>query len=299
MAAAALTAPALIAARAWRGNYDEIVIIAAGCMVMFVLVLVRMSGLLDEVESQHDQLQTAFSDLEQAQSERKLLLDRTVHAAEEERIRLAANLHDGPIQRLASVSLTLDRAMLRLDRGDPVVAGDLLERGQDELRAEVDALRRMMTELRPPILDEAGFEAGVRDLVDDFAQRTHVVGRVSGALLAPLPPDTETALYRVVQEALWNVAKHADATAVEVELRDLGGVVELTVADDGQGFRPESSTSLLRDGHYGLVGMRERIESTGGLLVVESDPGAGTRLTARVPRTAELDHELLTLEGAA
>lgn len=299
MAAAALTAPALIAARAWRGNYDEIVIIAAGCMVMFVLVLVRMSGLLDEVESQHDQLQTAFSDLEQAQSERKLLLDRTVHAAEEERIRLAANLHDGPIQRLASVSLTLDRAMLRLDRGDPVVAGDLLERGHDELRAEVDALRRMMTELRPPILDEAGFVAGVRDLVDDFAERTHVVGRVRGALLAPLPPDTETALYRVVQEALWNVAKHANATAVEVELRDLGGVVELTVADDGQGFRPESSTSLLRDGHYGLVGMRERIESTGGLLVVESDPGAGTRLTARIPRTSELDHELLTLEGAA
>ena len=150
MAAAALTAPALIAVRALRGEYDEIAVIAVGCMVMFLLVLVRMSGLLDEVESQHDQLQTAFSDLELAQSERKLLLDRTVHAAEEERIRLAANLHDGPIQRLASVSLTLDRAMLRLDRGDPVVAGDLLERGQDELQAEVDALRRMMSELRPP-----------------------------------------------------------------------------------------------------------------------------------------------------
>jgi two-component system sensor histidine kinase DegS len=299
MAAAALTAPALIAARAWRGNYDEIVVIAVGCMVMFLLVLVRMSGLLDEVESQHDQLQTAFSDLEQAQSERKLLLDRTVHAAEEERIRLAANLHDGPIQRLASVSLTLDRAMLRLDRGDPVVAGDLLERGQDELQAEVDALRRMMTELRPPILDEAGFEAGVRDLVDDFAERTNLGGHVTGALLAPLPPDTETALYRVVQEALWNVAKHADATAVEVELRDFEGIVELTVADDGQGFRPASSTSLLRDGHYGLVGMRERIQSTGGLLVVESVPGAGTRVTARVPRGAELGREALTLEGAA
>ncbi|HYO19838.1 MAG TPA: histidine kinase, partial [Dermatophilaceae bacterium] len=268
MAAAALTAPALIAARALRGNYDEIAVIAAGCMVMFLLVLIRMSGLLDEVESQHDQLQTAFSDLEQAQSERKLLLDRTVHAAEEERIRLAANLHDGPIQRLASVSLTLDRAMLRLDRGDPVVASDLLERGQGELQAEVDALRRMMSELRPPILDEAGFEAGVRDLVDDFAQRSHVGGRVSGTLLTPLAADTETALYRVVQEALWNVAKHADATAVEVELLDLGGIVELTVADDGRGFRQASSTSLLRDGHFGLVGMRERLESTGGMLVV-------------------------------
>jgi signal transduction histidine kinase len=299
MAAAALTAPALIAVRALRGNYDEIVVIAAGCMVMFLLVLIRMSGLLDEVESQHDQLQTAFSDLEQAQSDRKLLLDRTVHVAEEERIRLAANLHDGPIQRLASVSLTLDRAMLRLDRGDPVVAGDLLERGQDELRAEVDALRRMMSELRPPILDEAGFEAGVRDLVEDFSQRTNVSGRVTGALLTPVAADTETALYRVVQEALWNVGKHAGASAVEVELRDLGGSVELTVSDDGQGFRPTSSASLLHDGHFGLVGMRERLESTGGLLVVDSVPGAGTRLTARVPRTADQGHEARTLEGAA
>jgi signal transduction histidine kinase len=299
MAAAALTAPALIAVRALRGNYDEIVIIAAGCMVMFLLVLVRMSGLLDEVESQHEQLQVAFSDLEQAQSERKLLLDRTVHAAEEERIRLAANLHDGPIQRLASVSLTLDRALLRLDRGDPLGAGGLLERGQDELRDEVDTLRRMMSELRPPILDEAGFEAGVRDLVLDFGQRTGVRGGVSGALHAPLPDDTETALYRVVQEALWNVAKHADATAVEVELRDLGGIVELTVADDGRGFRPAASTELLRDGHFGLVGMRERIESTGGLLVVESAPGAGTRLTASVPRASDLGHRARALEGAA
>jgi signal transduction histidine kinase len=299
MAAAALTAPALIAVRALRGEYDEIAVIAVGCMVMFLLVLVRMSGLLDEVESQHDQLQTAFSDLELAQSERKLLLDRTVHAAEEERIRLAANLHDGPIQRLASVSLTLDRAMLRLDRGDPVVAGDLLERGQDELQAEVDALRRMMSELRPPILDEAGFEAGVRDLVDDFAQRTGVGGQVGGALLTPLPPDTETALYRVLQEALWNVAKHAGATSVEVELQDLGGTVELCVTDDGTGFHPASSTSLLRDGHFGLVGMRERLESTGGLLIVESVPGAGTRLTARVPRAADQGRLVRTLEGAA
>ena len=299
MAAAALTAPALIAARALRGEYDEIAVIATGCMLMFLLVLIRMSGLLDEVESQHDQLHTAFGDLEQAQADRRLLLDRTVHAAEEERIRLAANLHDGPIQRLASVSLTLDRAMLRLGRGDPDAAGDLLERGQDELQAEVDALRRMMSELRPPILDEAGFEAGVRDLVEDFSQRTQVSGRVTGSFLLPVAADTETALYRVVQEGLWNVAKHACASAVEVEFRDLGGVVEVTVADDGRGFRPTSSAALLRNGHYGLVGMRERLEATGGLLVVDSLPGAGTRLTARVPRTAGWGRQASTWEGAA
>ncbi len=299
MAAAALTAPALIAMRAVRGTYDEITVIAVGCMVMFVLVLVRMSDLLDAVESQHAQLRRAYSDLERAQSERTLLLDRTLRAAEEERIRLAADLHDGPIQRLASVSLTLDRALLRLDRGDSGVAATLLEQGLDDLQSEVGALRRMMSQLRPPILDEAGFAAGVLDLVDDFAQRTAVVGRMDGALLTPLPPDTETVLYRVVQEALWNVGKHAGATVVEVEVRDLGDAVELTVADDGLGFIPASSTALLRAGHFGLAGMRERLESAGGVLVVESTPGSGTRLTARVPRSAEPGRTARILEGAA
>jgi signal transduction histidine kinase len=284
MAFAALSAPALILLRAGGGDPRELRVIALGCVVMFGLVLLRMSGLLDEVGSQHDQLQGAFGDLQQAQAERQLLMDRTVRAREQERTTLAANLHDGPIQRLAGVSLTLDRAMLRLDRGDASVAGELLERGQDELQAEVDALRRMMAELRPPILDEAGFEAGVRDLVADFARRTGVVADVTGALGAPLDPELETALYRVVQESLWNVAKHARAAHVRVSLTDSGGTVALTVEDDGVGFRPAASRALLRAGHFGLVGMRERLESAGGLLVVESVPREGTRLTARVPR---------------
>lgn len=299
MAVAALTAPVLIVVRVQQGIYTEVGVIATGCMVMFVLALLRMSGLLDEVQSQHDRLQTAFAELQQAQSERQLLLHRTVVAREQERTSLAANLHDGPIQRLASVSLTLDRALLRLDRGDAAVAGDLLERGQDELQAEVDSLRRMMSELRPPILDEAGFEAGVRDLVEEFARRAHLQARVTGGLAEPLESETETALYRVVQEALWNVAKHAAARTVEVRLHDLGRSVELTVADDGCGFRPASSRSLLREGHYGLVGMRERLESAGGLLVVESQPRSGTRLTARVPRALARATEESMLGGAA
>jgi signal transduction histidine kinase len=286
MAVAALSAPALILLRAANGTYDDLGVIAAGCVVMFGLVLLRMSGLLDEVGSQHAQLQSAFTDLQQAQAERQLLLDRTVRVREQERITLAANLHDGPIQRLAGVSLTLDRAMLRLDRGDATVAGELLERGQDELQGEVEALRRMMSELRPPILDEAGFEAGVRDLVADVARRTGLAAEVGGALQAPLDPELETALYQVVQEALWNVAKHARASRVAVDLHDDGATVALTVADDGVGFRPAAPRALLRAGHFGLVGMRERLESAHGLLVVESALGEGTRLTARVPRGA-------------
>ncbi|HEX6886803.1 MAG TPA: sensor histidine kinase [Candidatus Nanopelagicales bacterium] len=287
MTVAALSAPALIVLRVGSGNVAEVGVIAFGCVVMFVLVLARMSGLIEAVELQHGQLQRAFGDLQQAQAERQLLLDRTVRAREQERITLAANLHDGPIQRLAGVSLMLDRALLRLDRGDPVMAGELLERGQGELQTEVDALRGMMSELRPPVLDEAGFEAGLRDLVADFTRRTGVAAAVSGGLAGPLESETETALYRVAQEALWNVSKHARAHRVEVRLHDQGTAVELTVADDGVGFRSSAARVLLRDGHFGLVGMRERIESAGGQLLVESVIDRGTCLTARVPRCDE------------
>lgn len=284
MAFAALSAPVLIVLRVLHGDYSEVGVIALGCVAMFVLVLVRLGGLLSEVEFQHGQLQAAFGDLQQAQSERRMLLDQTVRAREQERTVLAANLHDGPIQRLTAVSLTLDRALMRLDRDDAALASELLERGQGQLRDEVDALRRMMSELRPPILDQAGFEAGVRDLMEDFARRTGVTGRVTGCLLAPLDAETETALYRVAQEALWNVAKHARATRVEIELSDDGTDVALAVVDDGVGFHPVPLRSLVRDGHFGLMGMRERLESAGGVLLVESVPRVGTRLTARVPR---------------
>jgi len=284
MAVAALAAPALIMVQVARADYSELLVLGGGCVVMFVLVLVRMSGLLDEVEAQRDQLRTTFAELEQAQADRRLLLDRTVRAAEDERTRLAANLHDGPVQRLAAVSLILDRAMLRLDRGDTAVVAELLERGHAEVQNEVGTLRRVMSELRPPVLDEAGFAAGVQDLIDGFARRNRVSGQVRGVLVTPLAPDAETALYRVVQEALSNVGKHAEATAVDVELHDLGDSVELTVADDGRGFRQTPANALLRDGHFGLVGMRERLEAAGGLLTIDSEPGTGTRLTAHVPR---------------
>jgi signal transduction histidine kinase len=124
----------------------------------------------------------------------------------------------------------------------------------------------------------------VQDLIDGFARRNRISGQVRGVLVTPLAPDAETALYRVVQEALSNVGKHAEATAVDVELHDLGDSVELTVADDGRGFRQTPANALLQDGHFGLVGMRERLEAAGGLLTIDSEPGTGTRLTAHVPR---------------
>lgn len=289
MALAALTAPVLITVRVAQGESSEIYVMGAGCVVMFVLVLMRMSGLLDEVESQRDRLRTTFIELEQAQADRRLLLDRTVRAAEQERLRLAANLHDGPVQRLAAVTLVLDRAIMRLERNDNAGATELLERGHQELSGEVDALRRVMSELRPPILDEAGFLAGVRDMMDDFTRRNHVTGQFSGTVPAALDPESETVLYRVAQEALANIGRHANATAVAVELQDLGSGVELTVSDDGVGFSPNPARVLLQAGHFGLVGMRERLEAAGGLLTVETALAQGTRLTAWLPHPRPAD----------
>ena len=105
----------------------------------------------------------ANRNLVDSQWRRRQLLDRTVRVAEEERARIAANLHDGPIQRLAALGLVLDRCRLRMDREDKEGARDLVKRARTELSEEIRSLRQLMSELRPPILDEGGLEAALRD----------------------------------------------------------------------------------------------------------------------------------------
>lgn len=284
MAGAALTAPVLIMTRVAQGDVADIYVLGGGCVLMFTLVLIRMSRLLDEIESQRDRLRLTSEELHQAQADRRLLLDRTVRVAEQERLRLAANLHDGPVQRLAALALVLDRALLRLDRNDTAAAVDLLERGHDELSGEVEGLRRVMSDLRPPILDEAGFVAGVQDLLADFARRHGVTATLTGALELPLAVESEAVLYRVTQEALTNIGRHAAATTVGIGVQDLQDGVALTVSDDGVGFTLAPARALLSEGHFGLVGMRERLEAAGGVLTVDTAPATGTRLTAWLPR---------------
>jgi signal transduction histidine kinase len=206
-----------------------------------------------------------------------------VRVAEGERARIAANLHDGPIQRLAALGLVLDRCSLRLDRDDREGAMDLVKRAREELSEEIRKLREMMSELRPPILDEGGLDAALRDQLSGWSAATGVQSRFETTPHEQLPSDSETVVYRVVQEALANVAKHARANLVTVSVRPSGKGLSVVVWDNGKGFNPRSQREMLRDGHFGLVVMRERVELAAGHFELKSAPLTGTQVIVWVP----------------
>lgn len=215
--------------------------------------------------------------------QRRQLFDRTVRVAESERAQLAADLHDGPIQQLAALGLVLDRCKLRLDRGDRREAVQLVERARTKLADEIKRLRRMMSDLRPPVLDEGGLESALADQLASWGQSTGIETLFEVTRHSALSPDNETVAYRVVQEALANVAKHAKAGSVTVSLGLADDGTVLVVRDDGKGFRPLSEPDLLRNGHFGLALMRERVELAGGRFEIQSAPLRGTEVRAWLP----------------
>ncbi len=235
------------------------------------------------LHAQQLQLRTALDELEIAQRERQRLLERTVEVAENERIRVAIDLHDGPIQQLTAVTLNLDRVVSRISRGEVEAAAELTIKVRDDLSREMAALRRLMAELRPPVLDERGLSAALNDCVEQIVDELSLECDVSSTIGdVALAPEIETVVYRVAREALINIRKHAQASRVEVLLEPIGDKLRLTVSDDGCGFPVETPGALANGDRYGLLGMRERVESVGGVLVVESTP-AGVRIEATLP----------------
>jgi signal transduction histidine kinase len=235
------------------------------------------------VEVRVGALAHANRNLVDSQWRRRQLLDRTVRAAEEERARIAANLHDGPIQRLAALGLVLDRCRLRMDREDKDGARELVKRARTELSEEIRSLRQLMSELRPPILDEGGLEAALRDHLSSWSSASGIEVRLEAASYGLLSLDSETVVYRVVQEALANVAKHSRAKLTTVTMSHSGNGVQIVVRDDGKGFDAPSQPDLLRGGHFGLVVMRERVELASGRFEIHSAPRTGTEVVAWLP----------------
>jgi signal transduction histidine kinase len=265
MGTAALVAPALLIVQRLQGSELEVAAIAGAWVVLFVLVMGRMAGLIRRTE--------------RAEAERRRVLDRTVQAAEEERMQVAGLLHDGPIQRLAVLSYDLERAKQRM-LGNPAAVARV-EHAQASLSTEVQGLRELMASLRPPTLDEVGLEAALRDHVGAFARRSGVACSVRVDLAGRLDGELETVVYRVTQEALLNVSRHAGAGRLWIELAGAGDRVDLSIRDDGVGFEPKGTSSLVRDGHFGLVAMQERVEMAGGRFHLDTRPGAGVTVRAQ------------------
>jgi two-component system nitrate/nitrite sensor histidine kinase NarX len=202
----------------------------------------------------------------------------------EERQRLARELHDSVTQMLFSASLITE------------VLPHLWERDQDEGRQHLDDLRlltrgalsemrTLLTELRPTALTEAELGELLRQLAEAMTGRTRVPVTLTVDGQRALPSDVQIALYRVAQEGLNNVARHAGASAVALSLRAGPEGVELRIRDDGRGFDP----ALVAPEHFGLRIMRERVDTIGATLAVDSAPGRGTQVVVRWadPATSE------------
>jgi two-component system, NarL family, sensor kinase len=203
---------------------------------------------------------------------------RTVDAQEIERRHLAGEIHDGISQPLISLWYHLNAA--ESFAGDAAVVTQELGQAKDLTTAALDEARRAIAGLRPSVLDDLGLGPSLESLAHT------VVGPEIDVEIAScrLPAHVEVALYRIAQEALQNVMKHAGAERVTLRLSTAEGSVQLLVEDDGRGFRPaDAGRSRNGEPSYGLVGMRERAELVGARLEVTSKPGAGTRVLIELP----------------
>jgi signal transduction histidine kinase len=203
-------------------------------------------------------------------------LRRAVEGQELERRRLARELHDETGQALTSILLGLS-ALEEAKGADATRAG--LQKVRELVVATLQDVRRLAVELRPAALDDFGLAAALERLAESFSEQTGITMEVEAGLgHERLPSNVETVLYRLIQEALTNVVKHAQAKHVSIVLRRKEGAVTAVIEDDGQGFTNGQGGSGL-----GLVGMRERVALVNGRLRIESAPDAGTTLLVEIP----------------
>jgi two-component system, NarL family, sensor histidine kinase DevS len=216
---------------------------------------------------------TAVATVQSVTAER---LRQSLMSAERERARWARELHDSVLQGLGSRRVSLSSA---LKSGDSERLSSAVEEALEEMARDIDDLRALISELRPATLDQLGLVAALEDLGERVGQGAEIELTADLEIDADrLDSELETAVYRLVQEALNNVVKHAAAGSVQLQVRCAPKRLDLLVSDDGQGFDLTGDHS-----GFGLAGMRERVELAGGELRIESSPGAGTRVMASVP----------------
>ena len=246
---------------------------------------VRQAGeeLEQKVEQRTRELAQAQEALADKANELRRLLALTVHVQEQERTRIARDLHDGSNQLITGTLYELQAAQESIAGHRPEVALQKLEIAKGLLRSIEAENRRIISGLRPSILDSQGLVSTLKWHASSF-QKLYGIAclvRISGQP-GRLPPDTEIAIYRIVQEALNNVTAHAQAHNVEIHVHCNSSQWRIIVHDDGIGFDHQNALTAT-DTQMGLIGMRERAQSIGGHIEVLSAPGQGTRLELDVP----------------
>lgn len=218
-------------------------------------------------------------------------VEQVIEAQELERRRLAGDIHDGISQRLVTLSYRLDAAAQAAASDDRDALAEQLERARELADLTLQEARAAIGGLRPPVLDDLGLSGGLASLARSIPQVDIEVALAD----IRLPDHIELALYRIAQECLQNVVKHAKATGAKltfaVDQGDHGSIARLEIVDDGVGFdtleHPLGSDEM---GGYGLLSMAERAEIVGGNLYIRSRPGTGTAVTATIPVSSSVEH---------
>ncbi|HEX5937569.1 MAG TPA: PAS domain-containing protein [Actinomycetota bacterium] len=239
-------------------------------------------GVMVDITAQkqaEDRLRTSLDEVGRMVARRRALAQLLETAQEEERRRIAADIHDGPIQVMSAVDMRLQLLLERPDRVDAHEIGELAE----DLWSAIDRLRNLLFELRPVALDLEGLTPAISMYLEHAAKEAGWSWGVVDELADEPTEESRVAFYRIAQEALANARKHARATRAEVRLRPAEEGLLLEVEDDGRGF---DASRTAEPGHLGLATITERAELGGGWCRVESEPGRGTVLRCWMPLVA-------------
>ncbi len=234
-----------------------------------------------EVEDLRRAMDVMGAHVEQAQIGMQAYIAALTNAQEAERGRVARELHDDTVQRLIALGQGVERVQRALER-DPHTAGERLKVLRSEITAMVQAVRSVIADLRPPALEELGLLPAVELLLKRNADELPRVTIQVYGNERRLDPQSELALFRILQEAWSNSRRHAQAERVVLQLRYATDGLHVTFEDNGQGFVPPSE-GRAPGGKFGLLGMQERAALVGGTLELSSAPGTGTQLRIYIP----------------
>lgn len=235
----------------------------------------------EQVVARSAELQGAYEKIRGKEEHLRQIASRAVALQEAERRVIARELHDSAGQALTAIRIHLQ--LIAQSRESPDAVARLADKTMTITDATLEEIRRAVALLGPAILDDVGLGPALGRLCDDLREDGR--SRIDLALELPpggLTPALESTIYRLTQEALTNIARHAEASAVQVEITCEQALVRLQIRDDGRGF--DVAAALARGRSRGLVGMRERVELLGGALEVASEPASGTTVTALLPR---------------
>jgi len=246
-------------------------------------VALRQARLTEASQARANELEEAVTALRQADAERLELLARLVSAQEEERQRIASDLHDDTIQKVTAANMRLEMlAIAHPELGDD----EGFAKAKATVRSSIESMRHLMSELRPYVLDRDGLGPALRQLLEeDFGLDEGPAFELRDAFSSQPPEVARVVLFRITQEALTNVRKHARASRVCVELREKAGGFLVRVTDDGTGFDGGLRSDSPR-GHLGLTSMRQRAQLAGGTCTIDSSPGQGTVVEAWLPASS-------------